>query len=78
MWTGETVFSEGDLCNVPEYLESLRHIEDAFVDIYARRSHVANMIKRLNCELELLDRLCSSDDLSVGTFEYDYILGQSL
>lgn len=60
MWTGEIVFSEGDLCNVEEYLRYLSEFSFPSCDLYSRQSHVQAMIKRLESENELLNHLIIS------------------
>lgn len=55
MWTKETLFSEGDLCDVDFYLAQLN--ADGYESAYDRFTHVLNMKKRIEAELKLLDDL---------------------
>lgn len=54
MWTDETIFSEGDLNNVDEYLEIVSNYVDG---LQGRYEHVLNMLTRLQAEKALLEYL---------------------
>ena len=54
MWTNETIFSEGDLCNEELYEQ---FIEKEYQGVYSDRiNHIENMITRLRAEQETLER----------------------
>ena len=54
MWTNETIFSEGDLCEEELYEQ---FIEKEYQGIYSDRiNHIENMITRLRAEQETLKR----------------------
>ena len=54
MWTNETIFSEGDLCNADEYEQ---FINDEYQGKRSDRlEHVKNMIERLQAEKEMLEK----------------------
>ena len=54
MWTNETIFSEGDLCDDELYEQ---FIEQEYQGNYSDRiAHIDNMITRLRAEQETLKR----------------------
>lgn len=54
MWTNETIFSEGDLCDEELYEQ---FIEKEYQGVYSDRiNHIENMITRLRAEQETLER----------------------
>ena len=54
MWTNETIFSEGDLCDDELYEQ---FIEKEYQGNYSDRiAHIDNMINRLQAEQETLER----------------------
>ena len=54
MWTNETIFSEGDLCDEELYEQ---FIEKEYQGVYSDRiNHIENMITRLRAEQETLKR----------------------
>ena len=61
MWTNEVIFSEGDLFDVDFYLARLQ--ADGYESPFERMAHVNNMIKRLNAEINTLEKVKESNKL---------------
>ena len=53
MWTGETIFSEGDLNDVGAYADFIAMEYDGSRE--GRREHIREMLERLTVEAKMLD-----------------------
>lgn len=60
MWTNELIFSEGDLCNLENYINTLRDQNKPYtVRLSDRKEHLKQIIKRASAEVKLIDRLAN-------------------